>query len=223
MKRMMVVVLALAATAAAGWGAFQVDVQQEDVYPKERRPADHLQPASRVFPESYYLIEFAVFPTLEGRPWLLRMCLNSNKTAAVVDLYTNELPFVSKVAKDNPLLQFSKIRGVPLTSRNLDLKTATLLYSTWVNALLESHYSKTDTAGLDGAGYHFGAWVRGLGWLYGGTWSPDADLPPRWLTEAGIDLRALVEAPEADVEAIKTRITEKCNRTMRYLKMHGRL
>lgn len=213
----------IATSATAVWSEFQVDVQQEAMHPKEWRPADHLEPSQQVFPESYYLIEFAAFPTLGGQPWLLRVSLNSNKTAAVIDLYTNALPFVSKVAKDHPFLRLSEISGYPHRSRDLDLRTAAILYRTWVNVLLESHYSKTDTSGLDGVGYHFGSWVRGLGWLYGGTWSPDADLPPRWLTETGFDLRALVDAQDADVPSVMARIADKCDRTMKYLKRHGRL
>lgn len=221
---MILVLLAFSSGVAAEWREFQVDVAQEEFYPKEHRAADHLEPDGGLFPDSYYLIEFAKLPALERRPWLVRVCLNSNKTAAVVMLYTNDLPFLSKMAaKDKLRAQIGEMRVVPDKSCELDLETATLLYRTWVNALLESHYSKTDRGGLDGVIYHFGSWIRGLGWLFGCTWSPEADLPPKWLTEVGTNLRVLVETPEAEVEPIKRRITDRCNETMKYLKKHGKL
>ena len=130
MKMMVIVLLVVATSAAAGWSDFRVDVQQEEMYPKEMRPADHLTPSQEWFPETYYLIEFAEFPALEGQRWLIRVSLNSNKTSAIIDLYTNAMPLVSNSDKTKLGLRFSEITRHPHASRDLDLKTATVLYRT---------------------------------------------------------------------------------------------
>lgn len=93
--------------------------------------------------------------------------------------------------------KFEKIaqnRGRQNHKRTIKKTTAALIYSIWANTLLDVKYPKTIYFGVDGTGYYFSSYVKGIGQLEGYTWSPmKYEYPPSQMVKAGHEVSAFVE------------------------------
>lgn len=61
--------------------------------------------------------------------------------------------------------------------RTISYNLAVAIQRVWAKSILQTRYPKNDTTCLDGVAYEFSLYYRGMGTIYGETWSPDAPLP----------------------------------------------
>jgi hypothetical protein len=86
-----------------------------------------------------------------------------------------------KALDDGPRFQFVANPDVVL-----DAATAAAIRAVWLNAILDSRYPRFFMSGLDGDLHVFRARrYKDYEPLWAQVWSPEADLPPRWLADAG--------------------------------------
>lgn len=71
-----------------------------------------------------------------------------------------------------------KAKEVKVTrlDREISLELAIAIQRAWGRMLQHTKYPAKASLGFDGITYHFSVWVRGLGDLYGRTWTPQAGL-----------------------------------------------
>jgi hypothetical protein len=153
---------------------------------------DHLLPLDQTQPSVYYVAEFAAHPSFEnGREWQIALAKGQYILRSWESLRAKE-------------------RGQPRTTANavevaISPRIASIVYGMWANTLLDVRYTRASGAGLDGSRYRFSTYLRGPGWLHGTTWSPDDDLPPKWMVETGELIYQFSRAEkrnEAQVEAV---------------------
>ena len=92
---------------------------------------------------------------------------------------------------------------------------AAVVYDLWANNILEARYTRHSPSGLDGANYRFRTNLRRVGWLSARTWSPTANLPPKWMADSGDEILALArekspkEAPLlAKLQTVRKRLND---------------
>ncbi len=210
MRPLLTFVLFACAPVCWSFEPFAVDVTQEEF--AEHDPAiDHLLPAGVSLPEFYYIAQFIVppdtFPKRDG--------------FSIVVLKTDDGRY---------LLQTAAIpQGSPLDTRQkprLELQIpqtlAEVVYQIWVNTLLEARYDRKSYAGLDGGTFLFSTYVRGLGWMHGRIWSPDANLPPRWIVEAGEQLSDFVRNSQRDPRKTEAALIGIRDKLFEYLETNGK-
>jgi hypothetical protein len=71
-----------------------------------------------------------------------------------------------------------KAKEVKITrvDREISLELAIAIQRAWGRMLQHTRYPAKASLGFDGITYHFSVWVRGLGDLYGRTWTPQGGL-----------------------------------------------
>lgn len=71
-----------------------------------------------------------------------------------------------------------KAKEVKVTrmDREISLELAVAIQRAWGRMLQHTKYPAKASMGFDGITYHFSVWVRGLGDLYGRTWTPQGGL-----------------------------------------------
>jgi hypothetical protein len=99
---------------------------------------------------------------------------------------------------------------------------ATLVREIWLNAILESHYPRLYLGGADGDDYYFGATRDDSLLLRAEVWSPDADLPPRWLVEAGDQIFNYAQRDSNDAVVLRKSLVALRKRLFNYYEEHGR-
>lgn len=71
----------------------------------------------------------------------------------------------------------------------LDAETAAAIRAVWINAILDSRYPRFSMSGPGGQIHVFRAHrYEDYEPLWAQVWSPEADLPPRWLADAGVTI-----------------------------------
>jgi hypothetical protein len=178
------------ACLADQWKPYDVDVKQE-AFAESMGEPDHLLPTSFMLPRKRnILIHSSVFPSFLPSN-MVEVSLSSNNTHTVIEAFTQ-----AKGEKS----------WTKLGAATLPLEIAEALHRTWVNALFETRHSRSAFRGLDGATFQFGAFVRGLGWLSGQTWSPDTDAPPRHMI---VISKALHDFTQGKVSREDVQVTTK--------------
>ncbi|WP_050025002.1 hypothetical protein [Verrucomicrobium sp. BvORR034] len=82
-----------------------------------------------------------------------------------------------------------KAKEVKITrvDREISLELAIAIQRAWGRMLQHTRYPAKASLGFDGITYHFSVWVRGLGDLYGRTWTPQGGLTAE-IAALGIEL-----------------------------------
>lgn len=75
------------------------------------------------------------------------------------------------MAENNDERRTKKV-SIRYTEREISRDLAVATQRVWAKMLLNTRYPATYQLVLDGVNYRFGVWVRGLGSIYGETWSP---------------------------------------------------
>ncbi|WP_129776719.1 hypothetical protein [Peristeroidobacter soli] len=83
---------------------------------------------------------------------------------------------------------------------------AEVVYDIWANNILEARFTRHSPTGLDGTNYRFRTNLRGVGWPSASTWSPSADLPPKWLVDSGEEILALARAKSPKEPAVLAKL-----------------
>lgn len=200
--------LMLFSHSSLAWTPYKVDVTQEAMA-ESSESEDHLEPANDTGTEFVYLAEFIQEPSFSKGSYFV---LFKQQKSGIYVLRTGPIP--DKVASgEKP----------PKGYRDVEIPKplAEVIYQIWVNALLQTHYDKKSSMGLDGTTFIFSSFVRGLGWLHGTTWSPVAQLPPRWLADTGDQLFVFANDPKRDPKKMQATLEATRDRLFGYLKRHG--
>jgi hypothetical protein len=172
---------------------------------------DHLEPCEGKvpLPEYYYLVQFIESPSL------------ATEGDYLVVLRTDDQRYLLQATK----VPIEKLLSKP-TKVDIEIQIpeslASVIYDLWVNALLEVCYERRQHGGLDGENYLFSTFVVSLGWMHGCTWSPQGDLPPVWMMEAGKKLIAYARAKKRDPKTTEAELVILRDKLFRYIKAHGR-
>jgi hypothetical protein len=173
--------------------AYEPDVTQERMEWDVQAAKDRLVPSGSTRPQTaplYYLAKFGRYPSFtdafewslilkNGRYLLVSWRLAQEKETQQGPAHSDELT-----------LEVSK-------------ELAATIYAIWASGIMDARYTRY-ADGLDGTTYWFSTYLRGVGWPSARTWSPSADLPPKWLVDAGEAVLELGrskranEAPTAD-------------------------
>lgn len=93
-----------------------------------------------------------------------------------------------------------KVRKVQVTriDREINLELAVAIQRAWGKMLMQTRYPSRASGGVDGVCYVFSVWVRGMGDLYGQTWSPEKSLPAEMVSlgESLMDFASDKKTPE---------------------------
>jgi hypothetical protein len=154
--------------------AYEPDVTQENMEWDTQAAKDHLVPTGSAEPQGaplYYLAKFGRYPSFDDSfEW--HLILNSGRYLLVSwRLAHGTVAQIEAAHEDELIVEVSK-----------DL--AATIYAIWASAILDARYTRYAN-GLDGTNYWFSTYLRGVGWPGARTWSPSANLPPKWLVEAG--------------------------------------
>jgi len=175
--------------------AYEPDVTQERMEYDGRDPQDHLVPAGSRRPDEhpvYFLAKFGRYPSFsEAFEWTIVL----DKGKYKLESWRLE---ASEKEVDRP-------KRVALVSVEITPQLATAIYALWANAILDARYSRGGL-GLDGTTYAFSTWLRGVGWPSATTWSPDRDLPPKWMVEAGEEILAYGRAKTRDAPKLLSKL-----------------
>jgi len=161
------------------WTPYKVNLDQEPSLPYAQLKIDHLYPSKTTngFAGSYFVF-YKTSPS-QGRGTSFALFSEGNKYYALV--WTEKCwDEMSTDERRQPLRE-------PLNQVKVEIseQLGMLVYEIWVNAIMESRYSRADSQGLDGITYTFGVRLKSRGWFHAWTWSPEDDLPPKWMTEVG--------------------------------------
>jgi hypothetical protein len=176
--------------------AYEPDVTQErDEARNSLQAVDHLIPSGRGFPEGrppiYYIARFGQYPSFsDGFEW----CVFRKKNRYVLSSW--RLDRSDRKAKP---------RRVEVIDVDIPERVAATIYSIWANAILEARYA-LEGVGVDGTGYEFSTYLRGVGWPTATTWSPSRDLPPKWLVDAGEEVLSLARGRTKDTDQLLNRL-----------------
>ena len=198
---------------AHGWEPYQADVTQQ-AFPSDSNGIDHLLPSSGKVSRGYYLIRYDVSPAMAFTETHL-IIYRKEKTDAYI-LETRD------TWKDPDKAHPSGVTLAPDTKIVVTKALADLALQMWVNALLEVRYDRRSSLGFDGETYTFTTWVRGNDWLCGTAWSPDKELPPKWMVQAGDELIKLGRTPTLKIEDGVKDLQQLHDKLFAYLKEHGR-
>lgn len=99
------------------------------------------------------------------------------------------------MAENNTKKKTKKVK-VTRVDREISLELAIAIQRVWGRLLQHTRYPARASASLDGIAYEFSVWVRGLGYLYGETRSPEGGLPAE-ITSLGSELATFGSNKEA--------------------------
>lgn len=74
---------------------------------------------------------------------------------------------------------------------------AALVYDIWANNILEARFTRHQPSGPDGISYTFRTNLRGVGFPSASTREPRANLPPKWMVDAGEEIMTFARAKSA--------------------------
>lgn len=172
---------------------------------------DHLLPAGVALPEFDYVAQFLVPPdTYPDRDGFSVVILKTDDDRYV--LQTAVLPRGGGLAT----------RQKPKSAIQISKSLADVVYQIRVNTILETRYDRQSYAGLDGTTYFFSTFVSSLGWMHGRVWEPHADLPPRWIVEAGEQLSEFARDPKRDPKKTEAAMLATRDKLFKYLKENGK-
>lgn len=193
----------MSSAAALAWQPF--DRQQAECAQPVERTVDHLVPPGFERKGLEGRASFSMEPAFEnGQEWQL---VETNGQSLLMQ---REFPLGVASAAD-----------IDARQRTVAPETARLIVEIWINTVRETRYPRCSVAGLDGTTYRFSAFAPGIGPMRGEAWSPQDDLPPRWLAEIGGRILDFAKDPDADEHQLRLELREARDRLFRYLKDHG--
>jgi hypothetical protein len=214
-------------TCLFAWEPYKVDSSQQQLAPQSGG-LDHLEPGEGNIPQSYYsgstwpdsyLIQYIMDPALSDEVThlivrqehidFLRWEQGPRKYYLETwnDRYAHDSR--EKLVSSSPHVKFE-----------IPEDLASLAYEMWANALFEVRYDRSSALGLDGWDSTFSCYIRGKGWLYGRTWTPTRELPPKWMDEAGATLVTL--AKDRDIAKCRAELVRLHDKLFLYWKAHGK-
>jgi len=170
--------------------AYEPDVTQQRIESAYVGPLDHLIPVGSTFPVQaprYYLAKFGIHPSFSPA---FEWCVLLQEKRYVLRSWRLE----RSKGEDVP-------RQVDTLETEIPKEMAAVLYTLWANAILDARYSR-QSPGLDGTTYEFSTFLRGIGYPSARTWSPEEDLPPKWLASAGEDVLAYARGQNRDTNKL---------------------
>jgi hypothetical protein len=102
----------------------------------------------------------------------------------------------------------------------IDKEIAELLQDIWINALLDTHYPRAYSDGLDGTMYFFQVHSQGL-YLRGQTWSPEGERPPAWLVSVASDVMSYAGSEGSDHEKLRAALARCRDQLFSYYRKRG--
>jgi hypothetical protein len=102
----------------------------------------------------------------------------------------------------------------------VDKGIADLIQEIWINVLLDTHYPRAYSDGLDGTYYSFQSRSRGLD-MRARTWSPSGERPPAWLVSAASEVMLYARSQGADPERLRTDLAKCKERVFSYYRRRG--
>lgn len=108
------------------------------------------------------------------------------------------------MAEHNDAKKVRKVH-VTRTDREISLVFAVAIQRAWGKMLLQTRYPSHASDGLDGVRYEFSVWIRGMGDLYGQTWSPETGLPAE-MVSLGEALSAFATNPKSTEQNLIARL-----------------
>lgn len=182
---------------------YRVDVKQK-VSAEYTDAIDHLEPVRGVIPEFYYIAQYIESPSFTKGTYMVVLKTKEDKYL---------LQLATTPADSRPIK-----RPKNETELEISESLAEVIYQIWVNALLEVRYDRKCYRGLDGADYTFSSFVRGTGWMHGSIWTPQADLPPKWLVDSAREIIAFARDPKRDEKKIEATLIQSRDKLFAYLK-----
>lgn len=108
------------------------------------------------------------------------------------------------MAENNDEKKTKKVK-VTRVDREISLELAVAIQRAWGRMLQQTKYPAKASMGVDGITYQFSVWVRGLGDLYGETWTPDGGLPAE-IASLGNELNGYASTKEAKEQPLIERL-----------------
>jgi len=208
MKYLILLAVLFTAYDLQAWSEFKTDVTQEALA-ESSKGLDHLLPVSYEVPRAYYIAQYIASPSFSSAT-MLRVWTDSKSGKYFLNVWEDYSDDPQKASTLKPL------------ECEITKEMASLIYEIWANALLEVRYDRKDAQGTDGTTYTFSTFIRGVGWLSGSTWSPDLDLPPKWMVETGDYLIKFSKPNHRDPEKAEVVLRSVRNRLFDYLKKNGK-
>jgi len=199
------------ATFAGPWTPYSADEEKRAaVLPETYKAIDFLTPS--VLPDAEArgacVVTFDAFPSFfQDEHW----CLLQSGQRYLVKAW--------KSAGSSP---DGKHASAEHRQAELPADIVVLVREIWLNAILEAHYPRLYIAGLDGTIFYFGAKRSDSELLGAQAWSPEADSPPLWITNAGVEVLKYALATSADVDALRRDLLATRNRLFAHYSEHGR-
>ena len=206
-------VMTLSVCASQTWKPYDADLELTNEISKDARlKIDFLTPGhgwGRAPPAMECAVAWEVFPSFEAtKHW----CLIRNSGGYNLNSWETDESGTHTTSKLNPRLSIS----VPLDIGDL-------LKEIWLNAVLESRYSRFYLGGTDGEVYYFGATrARDRDMLWAEVQSPEADLPPLWMAQAGTRVFTYARSEGKGEEQIRQFLVDLRARLYQYYGKHGR-
>jgi hypothetical protein len=201
----LVLILLLGAVLTRVALAYEPDVTQQRMeHDGALGPVDHLQPTGSEFPvhpPRYYIAKFGVYPSFSPA---FEWCLLIEKQKYMLRSWKLE----RVKGEDEP-------RRVELLETQISQEMAAVVYTIWANGILDARYNR-QALGLDGTTYQFSTFLLGVGYPGAKTWSPSADLPPKWLVTAGTDVLTYARATNRDSKKLLTQLQATQKRLSEY-------
>ena len=102
----------------------------------------------------------------------------------------------------------SKPVRITRADASVDRELAVAIQRAWASMLLRTRYPAKDYHGLDGFTAQFSVFVRGMGQIYGETWSPRHGLPKEFV-ELGFAVAEYASATPNDRRAIRAKLVKR--------------
>ena len=206
-------IAALVPAALAGpWTPYDASVEKQHAVSVEAyKRIDFLTPSALPEPEQTLdcVVTYDVRPSFAPeRHW----CLRRNGSTYSLESWKSGRSVGSQAGAHD-----TEHRAVPFPS-----ELATLVREIWLNAILESHYPRFYLGGADGDDYYFGATRDDSLLLRAEVWSPDADLPPRWLVDAGDQIFNHAQGDSNDAAELRKSLVALRKRLFSHYEEHGR-
>lgn len=186
---------------------YRVDVRQE-AFADHADSLDHLEPVKGTVPEFYYIAQFVESPSFVKGSYFA--VLKTKQGRYILQL--------ASIPVDTRPVNRPKVE----TELEIQESLAEVIYQIWANALLEVRYDRKSYRGNDGTDFTFSTFIRGSGWMHGSTWSPDTDLPPKWLVDSAQKIIAFARDPKRDAKKTETSLAEARDKLFAYIEKHGK-
>jgi hypothetical protein len=166
----------------------------------------HLVPVGTKLPEYDYLVQYVVPPSgFSAYPKGYAMAIVRTEA----DLYRVQVADLDEKA---PL----EARPKPTAELEIPKTLAEVAYQIWLNAILETRYTRKSYLVLDGTAEYFSAYMASIGFMHG--MSAGEGEVRTWLTEAANLLTRLANGRERDAKKTEAALIVLRDKLFNYLK-----